>query len=67
MKTTDNIRRVDDFGRIAIPKHIRRNMQIQEGAAFEITQDADRIVLRPCALPRHEETIPISLSFFQSK
>lgn len=36
MKTTGIIRRIDDLGRIAIPKEIRRMAKIREGDDFEI-------------------------------
>ena len=31
MKTTGIIRRIDDLGRIVIPKELRRNLRIQNG------------------------------------
>ena len=31
MKATDIVRRVDDLGRVVIPKEIRRTMRIREG------------------------------------
>lgn len=31
MKTTGIIRRIDDLGRVVIPKEIRRTMRIREG------------------------------------
>ena len=31
MKATDIVRRVDDLGRIVIPKEIRRTLRIREG------------------------------------
>lgn len=40
-------RRIDDLGRIVIPKEIRRNLHIREGDALEFfTQDGD-LVLHP--------------------
>ena len=36
MKTTGIIRRVDDLGRIVIPKEIRRSVGIREGEPLEI-------------------------------
>ena len=36
MKTTGIIRRIDDLGRVVIPKEIRRNLGIKEGDALEI-------------------------------
>ena len=36
MKATGIVRRIDDLGRIVIPKEIRRSMRIREGEAMEI-------------------------------
>ena len=36
MKATGIVRRIDDLGRIVIPKEIRRNMGIREGEAMEL-------------------------------
>lgn len=40
MKATGIIRRVDDLGRIVIPREIRRNMGIVEGTLLEIFIDS---------------------------
>ena len=39
MKATGIIRRIDDLGRIVIPKEIRREMRIREGEPLEIFVD----------------------------
>lgn len=36
MKATGIVRRIDDLGRVVIPKEIRRNMNIREGDPLEI-------------------------------
>ena len=36
MIATGIVRRIDDLGRIVIPKEIRRNLRIKEGDALEI-------------------------------
>lgn len=41
MKATGIVRRIDDLGRIVIPKEIRRNLNIREGAPLEIYVDPD--------------------------
>lgn len=47
MKATGIVRRIDDLGRIVIPKEIRRTMRIREGDPLEIyTDDADGVVFR---------------------
>ena len=37
MKATDIVRRVDDLGRIVIPKEIRRTLRIREGDPSQTT------------------------------
>lgn len=46
MKSTGIIRRIDDLGRIVIPKEIRKNIKIKNGDNMEIFLDSDSIVLK---------------------
>ena len=46
MKTIGIVRRVDELGRIVIPKEIRRTVKIQEGAPLEIYIDNNIICLK---------------------
>lgn len=46
MKATGIVRRIDDLGRIAIPKEIRRSLKIREGTPMEIFLDDGGIVLK---------------------
>ena len=41
MKATGIVRRIDDLGRVVIPKEIRRTMGIQEGDPLEMFIDAE--------------------------
>ena len=38
MKATGIVRRIDDLGRIVVPKEIRRTIRIREGEPMEILQ-----------------------------
>ncbi len=38
MKATGVVRRVDDLGRVVIPKEIRRTLRIREGDPSQITR-----------------------------
>lgn len=44
MKATGIVRRIDDLGRIVIPKEIRRTMKIAEGTPLEIFTDIDNTI-----------------------
>ena len=45
MKATGIVRRIDELGRIVIPKEIRRVLRIREGDPIEIFTDEDGVVL----------------------
>ena len=45
MKATGIVRRIDDLGRIVIPKEIRRSFRIREGDPLEIFTDAEGDVI----------------------
>lgn len=46
MKATGIVRRMDDLGRVVIPKEIRRTLNIREGDALEIYTTDDGVVFR---------------------
>ena len=45
MKATGIVRRIDDLGRVVIPKEIRRTLRIREGDPLEIFTDTDGVVI----------------------
>ena len=48
MKATGIVRRIDDLGRIVIPKEIRRQLKIEESDPVEIFLSGDgEIILKP--------------------
>ena len=46
MKATGVVRRIDDLGRIVIPKEIRKTLRIKDGESVEIFLENDNIVLK---------------------
>ena len=46
MKTTGVVRRVDDLGRIVIPKDIRKSLRIRDGESLEFFVDKETISLK---------------------
>ncbi len=46
MRATGIVRRVDDLGRVVIPKEIRRSMGIREGEPMEIYLENDAVMFR---------------------
>ena len=51
MKATGIVRRIDDLGRVVIPKEIRRTMRIKEGDPLEIFVDREGEVILKNILP----------------
>ena len=45
MKATGIVRRIDDLGRVVIPKEIRRTMRIREGDPLLITLTKEEMFL----------------------
>ena len=46
MKATGIVRRIDDLGRVVIPKDIRRTLHIREGDPLEIYIDNDSVIFK---------------------
>jgi stage V sporulation protein T len=46
MKSTGIVRRVDDLGRIVIPKEIRQTLKIREGDPLEVWIDKDTVCFK---------------------
>jgi stage V sporulation protein T len=46
LKSTGVIRKIDELGRIVLPKEIRRNLGIRDGENLEIFVDNDYIILK---------------------
>lgn len=46
MRNTGVVRRVDDLGRVVIPKEIRRTKGIETGQPMSIFVDGDRVILK---------------------
>ena len=46
MRPTGIVRRIDDLGRVIIPKEIRRKLNINEGDALEIFTSWDGVIFK---------------------
>lgn len=54
MSATGIVRRIDELGRIVIPKEIRKTLRIQEGENIEISLDnKENIVLKKYSIMKH--------------
>lgn len=57
MKQTGVTRKIDELGRIVIPKEIRKNLGIRDGDTIEIYTDQDSLVLKKYFEVRRYEDI----------
>lgn len=58
MRTTGIVRRIDDLGRVVIPKEIRRAFKIKEGDSLEIFTGRDgSIIIKPYRQPWEDYVI----------
>ena len=55
MKATGIFRRVDDLGRVVIPKEIRRTLSIHEGDPLEIFQYEDCVCFKKYSANKFEK------------
>ena len=63
MKATGIIRRVDDLGRIVIPKEIRRTLRIREGEPLEIyTEGKDTVCFR-----KYETNLTVEVDYLREQ
>lgn len=60
MKATGIIRRIDDLGRVVIPKEIRRNCNIREGEPLEIFLEDGGVVFKKY-LPNYRDNLVAAL------
>ena len=61
MKATGIVRRVDDLGRVVIPKEIRRACNIREGDLLEIFLDEDGAVVFRKYIPTYRDDLMATL------
>lgn len=61
MKATGVVRRIDDLGRVVIPKEIRRTLRIHEGDPLEIFTDREGGVILKKYSPVGEMT-PLAIT-----
>lgn len=47
MRATGIVRRLDDLGRIVIPRELRRNMGVREGAPLEMFLTKEGLIMKP--------------------
>ena len=58
MKATGIVRRIDDLGRVVIPKEIRRTMRIREGDPLQTTLTLfDRFCVAVCDLNKRIKVV----------
>ncbi len=66
MKATGIVRRIDELGRVVIPKEIRRTLRIREGDPLELFTDRDELMLKKyspiASVERFAESTAKSLS-----
>lgn len=71
MRDTGIVRRIDELGRVVIPKEIRKTLRIKEGDPLEIYTDNDELLFRKyspiAAVGEYAEGVAASLSELTEK
>ena len=65
MKATGIVRRIDDLGRVVIPKEIRRRMNIREGEPLEIFIEDKKVIFQKY-IPSEENLSEASAEWVKS-
>ena len=68
MKATGIIRRIDDLGRVVIPKEVRRNLHIREGDPLEIymTEDGKGVCFKKYMVTEEKNVKAILMALYDS-
>ena len=70
MKATGIVRRIDDLGRVVIPKEIRRTLRLREGTPLQIFTDREGEIIfkkySPMAAPATWYVSRIGIRCWQS-
>lgn len=67
VKETGIVRRLDDLGRLVIPKEIRKQYRLKEGDSIEFFIEGDKIIIQKFdILSRHLEEIEIMVETLQA-
>ncbi|AOY76662.1 AbrB/MazE/SpoVT family DNA-binding domain-containing protein [Clostridium formicaceticum] len=65
MKSTGIVRKIDDLGRLVIPKETRRNLGIKEGDPVEFYVEDEKIIIqkfqRQCIFCGNQEDLKLVL------
>lgn len=68
MKATGIVRRLDDLGRLVIPKEIRKQYRLKEGDSIEFFIENDKIIIQKFdVLSKHMEEINYMVEALESK
>ena len=67
MKATGIVRRIDDLGRIVIPKEIRQNTKIKEGDPLEIFLGSEGELILKKAIPEEKTLTTKDIDSFFKK
>ena len=62
LKATGVVRRIDELGRLVIPKEIRRTLRIREGESLEVFVDSNSIILKKYSIMRNIDELAFNLT-----
>lgn len=65
MKVMGIVRRIDDLGRVVIPKEVRRSLGIREGDALEIINTEQGLLLQKCGDANENDPSPKGMEISQ--